>query len=68
MSYAASVQYGIRFRAMMDVESGDSTTKLVGEIDPKHWRKGNPSLARVGSNSVRTGDVQSVRAKLVVRC
>lgn len=52
----------------MDVESGDSTTKLVGEIDPKHGRKGNPSLARVGSNSVRTGGVQSVRAKLVVRC
>jgi len=56
MSYEASVQYGIRFRAMMDVESGaESTTKLLGEVDPRHGRKGNPSLGGVGPNYVRMG-------------
>jgi hypothetical protein len=68
MSYEASVQYGIRFRAlMMDVESGESTAKLLGEVDPKHGKKGNPSLGVLGgSNSLVIGGARMVRAKSVV--
>ena len=51
----------------MDVESGESTSKLLGEVDPKHGKKGNPSMGGLGgSNSLGIGGARMVRAKSVV--